>query len=104
MSKKNNVNPDHYKTAGRLRQGEAILQERQKQEYAQAQAQAEQAQPPANFIPGAAPLPTTPAETPVNDEQVTEERSETQQKPARPAQKEDEGKEDEKRAAAQRKG
>lgn len=38
MSKKNNVNPNHYKTGGRDRQGEDILQEVHKQEYAQAQA------------------------------------------------------------------
>lgn len=38
MSKKNNVNPNHYKVAGRDRQGEDVLQEVHKQEYAQAQA------------------------------------------------------------------
>lgn len=38
MSKKNNVNPNHYKVAGRDRQGEDILQEVNKQQYAQAQA------------------------------------------------------------------
>ena len=37
MSEKNNVNPDHYKVAGRDRQGEDILQEVHKQQYAQAQ-------------------------------------------------------------------
>jgi hypothetical protein len=30
MSKRINVNPDHYKTAGRSRQGEDIVHERQK--------------------------------------------------------------------------
>jgi hypothetical protein len=35
MSKKSNVNPDHYKTAGRGRQGEDIVQEIQTQQYAQ---------------------------------------------------------------------
>jgi hypothetical protein len=35
MSKKSNVNPDHYKTAGRTRQGEDIVQEIQTQKYAQ---------------------------------------------------------------------
>lgn len=53
MGKKNNVNPNHYKTRGRERQGDDIVQEVHKQEYAQAQAAAgEGAQ---NFIPGAAP-------------------------------------------------
>ena len=33
MSRKINVNPDHYKVAGRERQGENIIQERQKQEF-----------------------------------------------------------------------
>jgi hypothetical protein len=32
---KNNVNPDHYKVAGRERQGEDIVQEVHKQNYAQ---------------------------------------------------------------------
>ncbi len=31
---KNNVNPNHYKVAGRDRQGEAILQERHRQKFA----------------------------------------------------------------------
>jgi hypothetical protein len=35
MSKKSNVNPDHYKTAGRTRQGEATVQEIQTQKYTQ---------------------------------------------------------------------
>jgi hypothetical protein len=35
MSKKSNVNPDHYKTAGRGRQGEDIIQEIQAQKYTQ---------------------------------------------------------------------
>lgn len=42
MSKKNNVNPDHYKVAGRDRQGEDILQEVNKQQYAQAQVKGKQ--------------------------------------------------------------
>ena len=48
MSKKNNVNPDHYKTRGRERQGEDILQEVHKQQYAQAQQKGNQKQ---SFIP-----------------------------------------------------
>jgi hypothetical protein len=34
MSGKNNVNPDHYKIAGRDRQGEDIQPELEKQKYA----------------------------------------------------------------------
>lgn len=37
MSVKNNVNPDHYKTAGRFDANEAIEQEIHKQKYTQAQ-------------------------------------------------------------------
>ena len=37
MSKKSNVHPDHYKTAGRSRPGDDLLQERETQEYAQSQ-------------------------------------------------------------------
>ena len=32
MSKKSNVHPDHYKVAGRGRQGESVIHEREKQE------------------------------------------------------------------------
>jgi hypothetical protein len=35
MSKKNNVNPDHYKTAGRERPGEDIVHDAYKRWYAQ---------------------------------------------------------------------
>jgi hypothetical protein len=45
MSKKNNVNPDHYKTRGRERQGEDIVQEVHKQQYAQAQKKGNQKEP-----------------------------------------------------------
>jgi hypothetical protein len=37
MSKKNNVNPDHYKTAGRTRQGEEIVQSIHKRKLREAQ-------------------------------------------------------------------
>ena len=39
MSKHINVNPDHYKVAGRERQGDAIIQNLQRQQFAQQQAQ-----------------------------------------------------------------
>ena len=55
MGKKNNVNPDHYKTAGRERQGDDIVQEIHKQEHTQAES-ARQNAGTANFIPGAAPV------------------------------------------------
>jgi hypothetical protein len=35
MSRKSNVNPDHYKTAGRDPQGQAVLQEMQRQKLAE---------------------------------------------------------------------
>ena len=51
MSKKNNVNPDHYKTAGRERPGEDIVHYAYKRSYAQSRSTAgAHAQ---NFIPGA---------------------------------------------------
>ena len=37
MGRKNNVNPDHYKTAGRERPGQDIVQEIHKQKFTQAQ-------------------------------------------------------------------
>ena len=51
MSEKNNVNPDHYKIRGRDRQGEDILPEVHKQQYAQAQAKGN---------PKASPFPESP--------------------------------------------
>jgi hypothetical protein len=39
MGKKSNVNPDHYKTAGRDPQGQSVLQEVQRRKYKEAQAQ-----------------------------------------------------------------
>ena len=40
MSKKNNINPDHYKTAGRERPGEDIMHEVYKRRYAISKSQA----------------------------------------------------------------
>ena len=51
MSKQNNVNPDHYKIAGRERQGEAIDQDIQKQEFAQQQAEMERWQAQQKGLP-----------------------------------------------------
>jgi len=42
MSKKSNVNPDHYKTAGRDPIGQAVVQERQKQKLKKTQVQTRQ--------------------------------------------------------------
>ena len=51
MSKKNNVNPDHYKTAGRERQGEDIVHDVYKRRYMQSRSNA--GAHDRNFIPGA---------------------------------------------------
>ena len=40
MSKKNNVNPDHYKLAGRERQGEDIVHDVYKRRYTQSRSSA----------------------------------------------------------------
>ena len=59
MGKKSNVNPDHYKTAGRERQGEDIAQEQHRQKYAQAKAaqrKASRGKSTPNLIPGAGPM------------------------------------------------
>lgn len=50
MSSKNNVNPDHYKTAGRERQGESIVHDIYKRRYTQSRANLDTQR---NFIPGA---------------------------------------------------
>jgi hypothetical protein len=51
MSKKNNVNPDHYKTAGRERPGEDIVRDAYKRWYAQFRSAA--SAHARSFIPGA---------------------------------------------------
>ncbi|HZF37865.1 MAG TPA: hypothetical protein VE715_03500 [Blastocatellia bacterium] len=51
MSKKNNVNPDHYKTAGRERPGEDIVHDVYKRQYTQSRTVA--GAHAGNFIPGA---------------------------------------------------
>lgn len=53
---KSNVNPGQYKTAGRERQGEDIVQEIHKQKLTQAEADGSGSQSTENFIPGAAPV------------------------------------------------
>jgi hypothetical protein len=50
MSKKNNINPDHYKTAGRERPGEDIIHEVYKRRYAISKSQAGVRE--RTFIPG----------------------------------------------------
>ena len=50
MSKKNNVNPDHYKTAGRERQGEDIVHKVYKRQFTQSKSHSGERQ--SNFIPG----------------------------------------------------
>ncbi|HZS06433.1 MAG TPA: hypothetical protein VFD58_16460 [Blastocatellia bacterium] len=76
MSNKNNVNPDHYKVAGRDRPGEDILHEQNKQQYSQAKAGSGAGAP--NLIPGAAPVGVTEksAETDENEEQETRQADE----------------------------
>jgi hypothetical protein len=51
MGTKNNVNPDHYKTAGRERPGQDVVQEIHKQKYTQAQNNNE-TEAGSKFIPG----------------------------------------------------
>lgn len=54
MSKKINVNPDHYKTAGRERQGEEVVHAANKQQMGKSRRKKGEGSP--NFIPGAAPV------------------------------------------------
>ncbi len=50
MSSKNNVNPDHYKTAGRERPGEDIVHDIYKRRYTQSKSNTGGRR--RNFIPG----------------------------------------------------
>ncbi len=49
MSKKNNVHPDHYKTAGRTRPGDDILQDRYKHQLTQTPPHLNRDQPVGSF-------------------------------------------------------
>jgi hypothetical protein len=72
---KSNVNPNHYKIAGRDRQGEGILQERHKQKHAQSLAleRFEQTTPSrATPGPAGAPVPA-PSPGPSRPSAATEE-------------------------------
>lgn len=55
MSGKNNVNPNHYKTGGRDRQGDNILHEQEKQEARRGEQERHDAGQRRNLIPGAPP-------------------------------------------------
>ncbi|HWQ34654.1 MAG TPA: hypothetical protein VNQ79_17525 [Blastocatellia bacterium] len=76
MSSRNNVNPDHYKTAGRMRQGDPGTQELEKQKYTQARAGT--GPEPANLIPGA--QPAMPSNVPRNEEEETEKEEENEER------------------------
>jgi hypothetical protein len=54
MSSKNNVNPDHYKVAGRHRQDDSARARREMPPTGKARRKKGDPAPP-NFIPGAAP-------------------------------------------------
>lgn len=66
---KNNVNPNHYKVAGRDRQGEAILQERHRQKFARSLVRE-------RFEAGAAPLsPAAPSASAAAESNPSESNS-----------------------------
>ena len=68
MSKKNNVNPNHYKEEGRERPGQDIVQEIHKQKFTQAQTEQriQKGEGGSEFIPGGGDAPAI-NETPVKD-------------------------------------
>ncbi len=66
MSSKNNVNPDHYKVAGRDRPNE--VNPDKPKPVADDDGKAKRGKPAANFIPGAAPVgESPPGESPAQD-------------------------------------
>ena len=71
MSKQNNVNPDYYKLAGRERQGESIVQDLQKQTFAEQQAETERWQERQSGPP---PWKATPPSTSVEPESKSKQR------------------------------
>lgn len=62
--RKSNVHPDHYKVAGRERQGEDILQEEHKQRYRQYEASLR--------MKRRGPLEPPPVETPPEEPETTQ--------------------------------
>ena len=69
MSRKNNVNPNHYKEEGRTRPGQDIVQEIHKQKYTQAKTQQRipNDEGGSEFIPGGGDGAPVINETPVKD-------------------------------------
>jgi hypothetical protein len=59
MSRKNNVNPDHYKVAGRDRPNEDLRPEHTGHDV-EAENRRGRGKPAPNFIPGAAPVGESP--------------------------------------------
>ena len=78
MSKNINVNPDHYKVAGRERQGEDIVHEDQRSTFEGARAHAQKADSKQPHIPNqekaseAAPRDTDAAETPSGGDEASQ--------------------------------
>jgi hypothetical protein len=62
MSSKNNVNPDYYKSGGRDKQGDDLPPEPRAGAAVPSQRRKKGDGPPANFIPGAAPVGEAPPE------------------------------------------
>ena len=69
MSGKNNVNPDHYKIAGRDRPDDTARARRETPPTGGGRRKKGNERPP-NFIPGAAPVGETPAEDDEGEEQA----------------------------------
>jgi hypothetical protein len=61
MARKSNVNPDHYKTAGRDPQGQAVLQEVERQKLKEEQARLSRATAGPDPVPRRKKAPATPA-------------------------------------------
>jgi hypothetical protein len=67
MSGKNNVNPDHYKVAGRDKQDDAARGRRETPPTGKSRRK--KGDPAPNFIPGAAPVNEAPAGDDESEEQ-----------------------------------
>jgi hypothetical protein len=69
MSRKNNVNPDHYKVAGRARPNEVIPPEHANRDPETINKRGAKGTP--NFIPGGAPVGESPAADDETDEKTS---------------------------------
>jgi hypothetical protein len=67
MGRKSNVNPDHYKTAGRDPQGQSVLQEVERQKFKEGKAELSRAEEDSVVVPRRRKAEETPGLKPLTE-------------------------------------